>query len=83
MASETKIKVKTPLVELDGDEVWVNSSYYSSKLSIGLFHKPAYPRAQRSVVVENAGKHGECYDCLCVNRTMTLLTALKLILDMY
>jgi len=28
MASETKIKVKTPLVELDGDEVWV--SFYSS-----------------------------------------------------
>lgn len=71
MASETKIKVKTPLVELDGDEVWDNSSFYSSKLSISLFHKPAYPRARRCVFVENAGKHGEYYDNSCVNRTMT------------
>jgi hypothetical protein len=44
MASESKIKVKTPLVELDGDEVWV--SFYSSILSNRGFTSLRLPRVR-------------------------------------
>lgn len=58
MASETRIKVKSPLVELDGDEVRV--PFYSSKVSIGRFHKPASPHARLAHYrLENAGKYGD------------------------
>lgn len=71
MASETKIKVKTPVVELDGDEVWDNSSFYSSKFQSACFTSPYILVLGLPVFVENAGKHGEYHDNTCVNRTMT------------
>lgn len=40
MASENKIKVKTPLVELDGDEVWETLSFYSSNFESACFTSP-------------------------------------------
>lgn len=81
MASETKIKVKTPVVELDGDEVWDNSSFYSSKFQSACFTSPYILVLGLRVFVENAGKHGEYHDNTCVNRMMTPPQALKLILD--
>lgn len=47
MASESKIKVKNPVVELDGDEVCGDlPCFYSSKLGLvwAPYHKPASPR---------------------------------------
>lgn len=71
MASETKIKVKTPVVELDGDEVWDNSSFYSSKFQSACFTSPYILVLGLRVFVENAGKHGGYHDNTCVNRMMT------------
>lgn len=82
MASETKIKVKTPVVELDGDEVWDNPPFYSSSFRSAGFTNPRILVLGCRIFVENAGNHGEFYDNSCVKPTIMPPKALKLDIGM-
>jgi hypothetical protein len=63
MASETKIKVKNPLVELDGDEVWEQPlPFIVQSLKRAVSQACVSSCSAGAIFVEIAGKHGAYHD---------------------